>query len=480
MAATEPSPRRRWRGPRTLVGRLVLVLVGGMLAAQLLTGTIWFDVRYDQVNEVPARVAGVEIGRWLASVEDASRDGDASSVIRPGFDVHRIATPASSRQVFRDATIEALLADAVAVQLGGPRTLHLRQVTLYDDRGRAATGAAVFGARTPEARYLLQVADARGQWWAVSIRSGQAGMRLQSTRATFEYVLRIYGLRMGLILLLSLLVVHWLVRPLRQLADAAQALGRDVNSPPLDTAGPREVQRAAEAFNRMQGALRAAFAHREQLLAAVSHDLRSPLTRLRLRTERIEDADLRRRFQADVAQMQAITDSILDYFQGRAGAPALEPMDLDALMGAIAADLAETGADVRIAGRIGVSVPAWPASLRRAMTNLVENAVRYGLRARVGLSRCADHVRIDIDDDGPGIPDDALARVREPFVRLDAARAGRGIGMGLSIADAVLQAHGGALRLENRIDPDGRIEGLRVRVELPMTAGRTHRKPQDG
>lgn len=471
MAATEPVTHRRWRGPRTLFGRLVLVLVGGMLLAQLLTGTIWFDVRYDQVNEVPARVAGVEIGRWLAGVEDTPRDGGPSNAIRPGFEVQRIAAPAASRPAFRDATIETLLADAVAVQLGAPRPLHLQQVTLYDDRGRAATGAAVFGARMPEARYRLQVADARGQWWQVAIRSGQAGMRLQSTRATFEYVLRIYGLRMGLILLLSLLVVHWLVRPLRRLADAAQALGRDVNSPPLDTRGPREVQRAAEAFNRMQAALRAEFASREQLLAAVSHDLRSPLTRLRLRTERIEDADLRRRFQGDVAHMQAITESILDYFQGRAGAPALEPLDLDALMEAIAADLAETGADVRIAGRIGIPVLAWPASLRRAMSNLVENAVRYGMRARVDLSARAGRACIVIDDDGPGIPDDALSRVREPFVRLDGARAtGDGIGMGLSIADAVVQAHGGCLRLENRIGRDGRIEGLRISVALPMSA----------
>lgn len=475
MAATEQPPRRRWRGPRTLYGRLVLALVAGMLVAQLLTGTIWFDVRYDQVNEVPARVAGVEIGRWLATVEDARRDSTEPAAIRPGFEVQRIETPTPTRQAFRDATIEGLLGDAVAIQLSTPRTLHLQQITLYDDRGRAAIGAAVFGAHTPEARYRLQIEDARGQWWQVSIRSGQAGMHLQSTRATFEYVLRIYGLRMGLILLLSLLVVHWLVRPLRRLADAAQALGRDVNSPPLDTGGPREVQRAAEAFNRMQAALRAEFASREQLLAAVSHDLRSPLTRLRLRTERIDDAELRRRFQGDVAHMQAITDSILDYFQGRAGAPALEPMDLDALMDAIAADLAETGAGVQLAGRIGVSVPAWPASLRRAMTNLVENAVRYGLRARVELSVRADHACIVIEDDGPGIPDDALSRVREPFVRLDTARAtGGGIGMGLSIADAVVQAHGGHLRLENRTSRDGRIEGLRVSVELPMSASRLH------
>jgi signal transduction histidine kinase len=473
MATAEPraARRRRWRWPRTLYGRLVLVLVAGMLAAQLLTGTIWFDVRYDQVNEVPARLAGAEIGRWLADVERDGADAAIARASRDGFEARAIPAPASKPLAFRDATIERLIAEGVAVHVGEVRPVHLLDVTLYDDRGRAATGTAVLGARTPEARYRIQVPDAQGRWWQASVRAGQAGMTLQSTRATFEYVLRIYGLRTGLILLLSLLVVHWLVRPLGRLSEAAEALGRDVNSPPLDIDGPREVQRAADAFNGMQARVLAEFESREQLLAAVSHDLRSPLTRLRLRAERIGDPGLRSRFQGDIAQMQAITDSILDYFQGRAGAPPLEALDLDALMSAIAADLAETGAEVIVTGRVGVPVPAWPASLRRAMTNLVENAVRYGHRARIELTAARTGVRIDIDDDGPGIPAGMLTRVRQPFVRLDPARGGsHSIGMGLSIADAVVQAHGGRLALENRIDATGAIVGLRVSIELPTGA----------
>lgn len=463
---------RRGRWPRTLYGRLVLVLVGGMLVAQLLTGTIWFDVRYDQVNEVPARVAGVEIGRWLSALETTPfPDRSEALHVRPGFEVWPIAAHVPVPQAFRDATIERAIADTIAVQLGAPRTVHLQHVTLHDDHGREARVAAVFGARSPEARYELQLADAQGRWWQVSIRTGQAGMHLQSTRATAEYVLRIYGLRMGLILLLSLWVVHWLVRPLGRLSEAAEALGRDVNSPPLDIDGPREVRRAADAFNRMQSKLLAEFDSREQLLAAVSHDLRSPLTRLRLRAERIDDPALRARIEGDIVQMQSITDSILDFFQGRAGASALEPVDLDALLVAIAADLTETGAEVHIDGRGRIVVPAWPMSLRRALGNLVENAARYGARARVTVSAQANRARIVIDDDGPGIPEALHARVREPFVRLDDARAaGGGIGMGLSIADAIVQAHGGRLEIANRRGADNAVIGLRVCVELPTTA----------
>lgn len=472
MPSPEPPRRawhRRWQPwPRSLFGRLLLVLVAGMLLAQLLTGTIWHDMRYDQVNEMPARLAGVEIAQLLRKVEA----GDPRPAITPraGFQARRVPAPAPPTALaWRDQAIEQLLADTLTTQMGGTRALRLHQVALYDDDGAPARGDVLFRARQPEAAYRLDTADARGQWWQIDIRTGQAGLQLDPSRATRDYLLRIYGLRTGLILLLSLLVVHWLVRPLTRLGAAAEALGRDVNSPPLPVDGPREVRQTAEAFNRMQSRLLAEFNRREQLLAAVSHDLRSPLTRLRLRAERIQDLALRARVVGDIDHMQAITDSIFDYFSGQSRQSPPEPVDVDTLASAIAADMAESGADVTVQGRIGRPVPAWPASLKRAIGNLVENAVRYGARARVVLSVDGDMAQITIDDDGPGIPDTMLPEVRQPFVRLEGSRNAHtgGIGMGLGIADAVIAAHDGTLTLRNRPGPDGPI-GLQACVRLPL------------
>ncbi|WP_369796413.1 ATP-binding protein [Cupriavidus sp. amp6] len=238
-----------------------------------------------------------------------------------------------------------------------------------------------------------------------------------------------------------------------------------MHAPPLDdTGGPTEARAAAQALNLMQQRIRTQLAQQSRFLTAVSHDLRTPLTRMSLRIERIDAGEVRYRLRQDLAEMNGLIDATLYYLRDRdeASGPR-QRVDVLALLQAVVDDAADTGHEVALSGQ-AQPLLAWPSELRRAVVNLVENARRYGGAASIVLADSPARVLIDICDDGPGIPEDQLARVMEPFYRLESSRsrATGGVGMGLSIAADIAARHGGELVLSNR--PEG---GLRARLSLP-------------
>ena len=277
--------------------------------------------------------------------------------------------------------------------------------------------------------------------------------------------------RLGLLFQLAAIVAaSWvgarlLARPVQRLASSAGRLAQDVHAPPLDEdSGPAEARDAAKAFNHMQQRIRTQLAQQSRFLAAVSHDLRTPLTRMSLRIEGVDDNQVRYRLRQDLAEMNGLIDATLYYLRERDGAAApRQRVDVHALLQAVVDDATEIGQDVSLSGG-AEPLLAYPAELRRAVVNLVENAHRYGGSARIALADSAERVVIDVCDDGPGIPPEEMARVLEPFYRLESSRnrATGGVGMGLSIAADIVSRHGGELSLANR--PEG---GLRVRIVLP-------------
>ena len=282
------------------------------------------------------------------------------------------------------------------------------------------------------------------------------------------------ALTLGVVITVSLLAVRWLARPLQEMADAANAFAHDIDSPPLPTAGPVEVQRAAEAFNFMQARLRQLVVERGRALAAVSHDLRTPLTRMRLRAELIDDPALQAKLNADIDTMQAMVNGVLAYLRGLEDAEPAQAINMEALLHSLVDDEQSLGRTVSLAERPrGQAAPAPYAGklsiLRRAIGNLLDNAVAYGQSVTVRLHDTATELRIVIEDDGPGIPQADLQRVTEPFVRLDVARGldTGGVGLGLSIVRDAAATHGGRLLLENRGEG-----GLRASLVLP-------REPRD-
>ncbi len=277
-------------------------------------------------------------------------------------------------------------------------------------------------------------------------------------------------LMLNLVLLVAVLVgvlyvaTRGITRPLSGLARAAEAIGHGARSPQLPEEGPRELRYAARAFNTMQERLHRYLDSRTAVLAAMSHDLKTPLTRLRLQVETLlEDAALRERLGRELDEMEGMVRGALALFRGLDEEDAAEPLDMNELLESVRQGFTDMGHEVSVTGRAAVPYSGKPQALKRCLTNLVSNAVKFGERARIEV-RDGNELRILVRDDGPGIPSEALERVFEPFHRLEASRNRDtgGTGLGLSIARDIAQAHGGMVLLRNR--PEG---GLEAELRLP-------------
>jgi signal transduction histidine kinase len=265
---------------------------------------------------------------------------------------------------------------------------------------------------------------------------------------------------------LAWLVANRITRPIRLFADAAKRLGADPGAPPLQPSGSIEVRTAVVAFNEMQESLRSYVHGRTQMLVAIAHDLRTPLTRLRFRAEAGPPA-YRDKMAADIEQMDDMIRQVLALSRTQSGDGSRQWVDLGALVTSAGRAFAETGACVTVSARAGIALFGDPLNLRRMIDNLIENAVKFGGHARVSLSTEGGSAVMTIDDDGPGLPEDQLTNVFEPFHRLEPSRsrATGGVGLGLTIVRSVVAAHGGNIVLINL--PGG---GLQARVSVPLTA----------
>jgi signal transduction histidine kinase len=255
-----------------------------------------------------------------------------------------------------------------------------------------------------------------------------------------------------------------LAKPMTQFADAAERFGRDPRAPPMAIRGSSEIVQAATAFNEMQDRLRRYVDDRTTMVAAIAHDLRTPLTRLRFRIEAAPE-DAQAKMTADIDQMEAMIAATLTFVRDAQADPHRTRLELSSLLESIVDDMAETGADVSVQKTEKVVIDADSLALRRLLTNLIENAIKYGARARCSLSVHDRLAEIDIEDEGPGVPVPELNRVFDPFYRREPSRNRQtgGIGLGLSVARSIARAHGGDVALQNR--PQG---GLRAKVTLPV------------
>ena len=268
------------------------------------------------------------------------------------------------------------------------------------------------------------------------------------------------------ITLIAALTVRRIARPMTALAAAAERLGRGEAVAALEETGPMEVRRTTAAFNAMQERLTRFVRDRTTMLAAISHDLRTPLTSLRLHAELVEEGETRDRLLQVLEEMQRMTEATLAFAREEAAREDTRMVDLSALVESLCDDLAELGMETDFTGGGKTPLACRPVSLKRAVRNLIENAVAYGRRARVAVDQSAREACIVVDDDGPGIPEEEMERVFGPFVRLEESRSREtgGIGLGMAIARSIVRAHGGDITLANR--PEG---GLRATVRLPKT-----------
>ncbi|MCC5997062.1 MAG: HAMP domain-containing protein [Oceanicaulis sp.] len=266
-----------------------------------------------------------------------------------------------------------------------------------------------------------------------------------------------------LLLTVAILFIRNQVKPIRQLAEAAEAFGRGQDVERFKPAGAREVRQAASAFLDMRARLKRHMEQRTQLLAGVSHDLRTPLTRLRLQLALMPDSPERDAARSDIAEMEAALEEYLAFARGQAGEEP-GPVDLTALCETLGDDAARQGVDLRLDLEEALTVQAREGALKRALVNLVQNAAAHGQDVALSARRQGPRIEVIIDDDGPGIDPELREDAFRPFNRLDDSRNANhtGVGLGLAIARDTVRAHGGELRLE-----DSPLGGLRARVSLP-------------
>ena len=449
---------RRFLLPDTVVGRTAIVLMMALLLSLSASVAVFAIQRGETLMAMGVRNGAERVASLAQLLDEApveNRPVLLRSANNPGFR----AGWGSAPLVLEDEE------GGVSAAMGGQlrRTLCERDVRVSSlpqvtgmgrVNGGGHLGATGFG---PALRVSVQLTD--GSWLNVFAPQDWHEPLLRP-RFLVPVVLSLL-----MVAAAALLAVREVARPFAIFAKAAERLGVDVGAPPLAEIGPREVRRAATAFNVMQERIRRFVEDRTLMLAAISHDLRTPITRMKLRVEFVEDEDERIRMLGDLDEMERMIAATLAFARDDAAREDSRPTDLSALIQGLVDDMAASGADVSCVVPDRLVVVVRPMALKRAMANLLHNAVSYGFRARMSVKEQANEIIVVIDDDGPGIPENERERVFSPFVRLEASRSRDtgGTGLGLSVARAAIRAHGGDITLTNR--PEG---GLRVYVVLPV------------
>lgn len=389
--------------------------------------------------------------RALHGVETAALEARHIDRIRSAA-----ALAARRDEADRDAAVHAL--SLPELQLHWDRqslpAIETPPAALAELVSRLGDGARVGGAGD----VALGAMPAGGGWIVFSLTPDQHSRLALDSGGLLSMVAMALGI--GLV---TVPLVRWMTGPLRRLAEAADQVGRDPRPVMLATDGPLEVQHAAAAFNAMQARIARLIEDRTEAVAALSHDLRTPLARLKLRAGFLAEGEERGRIEGDIAEMEAMVSRTLEYFrEGRDAEPAV-PTDLAAILQTLADDAADAGHDVMYDGPAHVVLSLRRLAAKRAFSNLLNNALQHGAApVTVGLRAEDGGWVAEVADAGPGIPVDQFERALSPFARLDPARGGSGVGLGLTIAQRFAAAEGGALQLARA--PAG---GLLVKVHLP-------------
>jgi signal transduction histidine kinase len=473
--------------PRSLFSRLVIVFLLGLIVAQGISLTV---VLHDR-GEFLSRISGVQSVRRIAdtvilfdTVNISERQRLVKLLSSPMMRISlspvapSLSTPV--QPVASESTQYVLFASILRRALGRDREIRL---VVLEPAGVARLNESVWqpgmmhsrnhdadiaNPQTPSARryragltssVLVQIRLDDGYW--VSFDS-----QLQPEAWTWPYRALLSALILLIaVLMLAIVGVRWITKPLKQFSMAAIELGKNIDRPPLLEKGPLEVVQAARALNGMQAKLSRYLHDRTRILAAMSHDLKTPITRLRLRAELLDDEPIRKKFIRDLSELEDMVTDTLSFMRGLETTEPLKRLDINALLESLQDDAKEGGQTIQINGRTTSPFLCRPQSIKRCLSNLIENAIKYGGVARVSVIQRSDALHIVVSDDGPGVPAEELERLFEPFYRLESSRNRDhgGTGLGLTIARSIAEQHGGSLILKN-----GDAQGLECHLDLPF------------
>ena len=453
--------------PQSLKGRLLLLLIGGLVAAQVASSLIAYYDRRASIEGVLARRNAVRVAdlvRMLDGLGEAQREPAVAALRYPVIRLGPLAVPRADgmpEETIGRETAEGAIAEAMILafreRLRPPRAVSIR---VGETKLRYS----------PESGYvpMTGLSGPAQTGWGVSVRSTLAdGTPVvvyveipQAVVFSVSSLLWQFFLLSAVTILLVALAVNWVTRPLSELAHAAERLGNDLDAPPLREHGASELRRAAHAFNIMQDRLSRYLKSRVTALSAISHDLKTPITRMRLRAELIDDAPLRDSLLRDMSELEKMVRSALEFIRGLDSTEPAQPTDINALIESVCEDYREAGHEVAVEGAATEPYPAQTQALKHCLSNIVDNACKYGGRARIMVKDGERELVIKVRDFGAGVPETELEKVFEPFYRVEASRSRDtgGTGLGLAIARNVAQLHQGDMRIRNH--PDGGLEAI--------------------
>lgn len=444
-----------WLRPRTLAGQTILVVAASLFVLQLIAFSLYYIGLRNQWVTVAAAPGVIRILEAL----DQREQPLSWQRIRAARTLQ--LTDKAPDRIGRDAPNVAIRA-AELFRSAGLKPLDVRAAINEPDRKRLAhtlTGTGAGANRAPRVEVQLSVQLQSDRWVTAYSRAAPIPQPILSrlvVQTLFLY---------GIVLMPLVWFTRRLAAPLRALTSATTRVGTPEGAAPVPEIGPDDVRRLAASFNTMQERIRSMLEEKDHMLGAIGHDLRTPLTALRVRVETVADGPDRDRMIATIDDMRKMLDDILSL--ARAGRDSEPPqrVDLAALADAALDDLEDTGAPVERAHMPRTIINAHPRAIRRALTNLVENAVKYGGHAQVSLRVEKDRAILAVADSGPGIPEERIGEMLNPFTRMEQSRSRDtgGTGLGLAIVRAIASAEGGRLHLANR--PGG---GLLVELSLPL------------
>ena len=462
-----------WLFPKSLFGQTLLVLVAGLIVSLLVGSWIYTLDREQAVRAVGGFGAAQRITNLTKLVQDAPREWReriVAGLSDQNFRVSLSAQPPAIIPNDDDAAVAQAIKEFLIDQLSlGPGRQPRVSASPPDvpmfggwrpmmGPGSMMHGNRAFGGFGGFRDLQVAVPLPDGQWLSFATALPESGSAFS----------RQFLLLMGIMVIVILAVSVWAVRrvtaPFAAVSAAAERLGNDLNASPMPETGTIETRQASHAFNTMQARLRGLIENRARMLAAISHDLRTPLTLLRLRAENVENRQERDKMLATIAEMDSMVGVTLQFARDEATTETMRPTDIAALVQSIVDDMADAGLPVKMQPAEPIVYDCRPDALKRAIRNLLDNAIKYGKAASVAIQTTPQTIDIIIDDEGSGIPAQELSRVFDPFYRLEESRSREtgGVGLGLAIAQSIVQAHRGEIVLSNRP-----TAGLRAQVSLP-------------
>ena len=445
--------KRLW--PSTLAGQLALLLAVALLAAQLIHAFLLVNERQERWIEA---ISGPAVARLVDIAERIQDDAQPAQLKNRFVGRARIAeTSAVTERMRRLRRVERRVREELAegsldfteVRIGLARREKVAQWLPPSPRRHAAGPPRVL---------IISARFENGPWVNLVSPMPRIG----------EAVLSGILIQTGILYIVILAGVLWLVRrssaPLSQLTHAAAVFGRARDTDPLPETGPADIRRLTASFNEMRARISAMLSEKDRMIGAIGHDLRTPLASLRLRAESVPDPAERDAMIASIVELEETLADILMLARLRQSGEDVREVDVFALVDAVAEDFRELGAAVNVSSEGRVTTAIRSNLTRRALRNVIDNAIKYGDRARVSVSRDSGFVRITVDDDGPGIPESELERVFDDFERLEISRSRQtgGSGLGLSLAREIFRLQGGDIEIGNRDEG-----GLRAVLSLP-------------